>query len=308
MRSQFHFDRVDLLKLKMNSYTKKSRLYRGSSTSSGQNFLFLGEIGQKIILKIALLFLVVLSLNVFQSQIKNLFYVISYPISNLFLQSSDGASNFLKGLLNINKLQVENFSLKKENQDLLSQIALLKGDLKESEDLKIVLKNTRDSGFKIKLTKIIGLNLVSDVVIIDKGLDDGILENMPLISAEKVVYGRVLKAYKNFSEVTLISAKHNAFNIKIQPDDISKITTYGVLKGVGDLSVYLDLVDFESEIKEGDILLTSGSEGSFPRDLLVGKVLSVNKSDLKPFQTAEVQPFFDIKNVENLFVITSYPR
>lgn len=291
----------------MNIYVKKSRLYRGSSTSSGQKgFLLQGNYGQKLLLKVVILFFILLFLNFFQNQIRNLFYITSYPVSNYFLHSGNNTNRFFTGFLNTHKLEGENFDLKKENQDLLSQISLLEDKFKEDNDLKVALQAIKDNGFKIMSTKVVGISLDTDSITIDRGTDDGILENMPLISKEKVIFGKVIKAYKNFSQVVLISAKNNTFDVKMQSEDSAQPTVYGALKGKGNLSVYLDLVNFESEIKEGDVLVTSGLEGVFPRDLLVGQITSVNKSDLKPFQTAEVHPFFEIKNIENLFVITDY--
>src|SRR5207237_1162769 len=104
------------------------------------------------------------------------------------------------------------------------------------------------------------------------------------------------------------SAKTSVVDVKIQQGDITKNLIHGALKGGGNFSIYLDLVDSDSDIKEGDVLVTSALEGIFPPDLLIGKITSSDKNDIKPFQTAKVQPFFDIKNIDNLFVITNYKK
>ncbi|MEK7664081.1 MAG: rod shape-determining protein MreC [Patescibacteria group bacterium] len=263
---------------------------------------------KKISIKVVALILILLFLNVFGNQARNFIYLASYPISKIFLQYGDNINNFFSDFLKARKLNEENINLKREKQDLLLQISLLEDKLKEEYDLKSALQITKNDGFKIFLTKVIGLNLENDTIIIDKGADDGVLESMPLISGEKVIYGRVLKVYKNFSQVLLISAHNNTLNVKIQSYDPVKNTVYGVLKGQGNQSVYLDLVDFESGIKEEDVLVTSGLEGVLPSNLLVGQIISVDKSDLKPFQTAKVRPFFSLKNIKNLFLITNYKK
>lgn len=270
----------------------------------------------KIVQYAGILIFLIIFFNVFQSQIRNSFYFVSQPISNIFLQSGSRAYNFFSRFSSINKLQKENYDLKKEKQDLLLQVSVLQNSLKKYGDLEIALQNIKNSSFKIVMTKTIGLDIVNDLIVIDRGSTDGILENMPLISQEKIVYGRIFKVYKNFSQVLLISARTSAFNVKIleNPDNqpkqesaLTQKTVYGIVRGKGRLSLYLDLVDFNSEIKERDTLVTSGLEGIFPENLLVGQITSVNKNDLKPFQTAEIQPFFDTKNLENLFIITNYP-
>jgi rod shape-determining protein MreC len=156
--------------------------------------------------------------------------------------------------------------------------------------------------------KPIGLDLQQDVVTIDQGSADGIAENMPVISQEKIVYGKVTKVYNNFSEVQLISAKTSVTDVKIQSDDPTATAINGAIKGNGGLGIYLDLVAADAQINQNDVLVTSGLDGIYPRDLLVGRIDSWNKNDVKPFQTAKVSSFSDIKNAENLFVIANYKR
>ena len=272
----------------MNVYTKKRNIWQQK---------YLASIGGAILL--------IILLNIFQSQAKNAFYYVSYPVSEVSINFGQKISGFFGGLLGAGNIQQENNDLKTKNQDLLSEISSLKSIIKENQDLKIALENTKNSNFNLVISKIVGLDLQNDLFLIDKGLDDGVQDNMPVISNEKVIYGKVLKAYKNFSQVVLISRKNDAFEVKVQRDQDQK-TIYGVLRGKGNQSVYMDLVNFDAEINEGDLLVSSGLEGSFPKDLLVGHVTSFNKSDLKPFQTAEVKPLLDFQSIEDLFVITNY--
>jgi len=71
------------------------------------------------------------------------------------------------------------------------------------------------------------------------------------------------------------------------------------------LDVVLDLVPVDDALNEGDILVTSSLEGTFPKGLLVGRITKVEKNDQSPHQRAQVQPFFNI-TADNLFVITNY--
>ena len=80
----------------------------------------------------------------------------------------------------------------------------------------------------------------------------------------------------------------------------------GVVKGSGGLLAYLDLVSSNATLNDADTLITSGLEGIFPKNLLIGKITSVDKNDAKPFQTAKIQPFFSTQNIDTFFVITNY--
>ncbi len=287
----------------MNSHTKKSRWfnYQGVTIRKGQNFLW-----QRILIIVLFLIFLIIFLNLFQLPIRNAFYFISSPISDLSLKAGNSIYSFFSPFFGFSQLKKENNSLKKENQELLLEISLLKEASRDNQLLKESFEFSKERNLNMLLTQIVGIDVQNDFVLIDKGLDDGISENMPVVSSRKVVYGKVFKAYKNFSQVMLISAKNTVTNVKIQNEDKTQSPIYGAIKGKGNLLIYLDLVDSNLKIEDGNTLITSGLDGFFPRDLLVGKVISINRNDLKPFQTAQVQPFFEIKNTDNLFVITNY--
>ena len=278
----------------MNIYLKK------------RNFLW-----QKILIKTVALFAIILFLNIFQNTIRNSFFTLSSPISKTFLQAGNNSSELFNSVTAFDSVKKENNNLKEENQELLYQISILQSSLIQSHVSAEALQNTQNDKFKILPVKVVGLNLENDSILINKGLDSGIKENMPIISSQKVIYGKVTKVYNNFSLVMLISSRGSVLDVKVlqsQNSGAIKAPVHGAIRGLGGLSFYLDLINSDSEIKEGDILTTSALEGIFPADLLVGKIKSVNKDDLKPFQTADMQPFLDIKSNDNLFLIIDYQK
>ena len=99
----------------------------------------------------------------------------------------------------------------------------------------------------------------------------------------------------------LISNKDSSFSAKVFEREAS-----GVVKGKGGLGLYLDKIEKEKEIFEGDLLVTSALGGFFPKDLLVGKIISIKRSDIEPFQTAEIVPNFNLNELDTLFVIDSF--
>lgn len=247
-------------------------------------------------------------LNLFQSQIKNYFYLVSSPIEKVFWRAGDNTSVFFASLINAKSIKEENENLKSENQDLLIKITALQESEKQSQAINEIVLSGQQKEFKLILAGVSGLNSTQDIISINKGSVDGISEGMPVISQQKILFGKVLKVYKNFSEVELISNKSNVLNVRIQNNDTTVAPIYGVVKGNGNLGIYLDLVPVDSIINEGDILVTSALEGTFPKDLLVGKVKETEKNDIKPFQTIKLEPFFNVKSIDNLFVITDYKK
>ena len=62
----------------------------------------------------------------------------------------------------------------------------------------------------------------------------------------------------------------------------------------------------EENLSQGDIVVTSALGGIFPKGLLVGRIKQIKRSDVEPFQQAEIEPFFDISQTNNLFVILEF--
>ena len=260
----------------------------------------------KILIGVVALLFLIWVLNIFVSPIKNAFYNITSPIQKTFWLAGASSSNFFGSLFNGVGLSQENQNLKFENQKLLSQIAALQSIEQGNQAQSDVSSTCQNTGFKLVMAGVSGLN--NDILSINKGSADKIAEGMPVISQQGVLFGEILKVYKKYSDVMLITNKNSVVNVKVQQGDIALPETDGVVKGNGGLSAYLDLIPIDSSINSGDVLVTSALDKSFPKDLLVAKITQIQKNDQKPFQQAQVSLFLDVKTVNNLFVITNYKR
>lgn len=255
---------------------------------------------------VVLLFLLFI-LNIFVSPVKNFFYAISYPFQKTFWTAGESCSSFFDSFSKAGSLARENEKLQSENQKLLSQIAALQSIEQGNQAQSDVSATCQNSGFKFVMAGVVGLD-DNDILSIDKGSADKISEGMPVISQQGVLFGKVFKIYKNFSQVMLISNTNSIVNTKIQQNDVTIPEIDGVVKGLGGLSAYLDLIPISSQINTGDALVTSAIEKSFPKDLLIGKITQISRNDQKPFQQAKLNLFFDVKTTDNLFVITNFKR
>lgn len=244
--------------------------------------------------------------NFFSMGIRNVFYSFSSPIQKTFWSAGDSTAGVLGSLLKIGYLSKENQNLKQENQDLLAQIASLQAINNAGQAQNAVVLATQERGFNLLMAGVIGLD-EQDILSINKGQADGVAEGMPVINQQGALFGKVFKAYQNFSKVMLVSNKNSVVSVKIQQPDVLKPEVDGALKGSGGLNLFLDLVRIDDVITEGDFVVTSALENTFPKDLLVGKITKVEKNDQKPYQQAHVQPFFNVAT-ENLFVITNYKQ
>ncbi len=149
--------------------------------------------------------------------------------------------------------------------------------------------------FKLALAQVIGKDISQDSILINKGVQDGLLKNMPIITEQNVLVGRVSEVYDRFSKVMLISHKDSSLDAGL-----------GIVRGQGNFNLLFDLIPREQEIFQEDIVVTNGLDNDFPKGLLVGQIKEVKKSDLEPFQQAEIEPAFNISRLEKVFIILEF--
>jgi rod shape-determining protein MreC len=292
------------------------------NVSSGASINKKKKILPRILIGFGILFLFIFILNIFSPQIKNYFFVFSLPVQETFFVAGETCSDFLGSFAKSGFYAKENENLKSENKRLLAEIASLQAITTGNQAQSQVSSACQNKGFSLIMAGVSGLE-GQDIISINKGSVDGVAEGMPVIDQKNVLYGKIFKVYKNFSEVMLISNKNSVINVKIMQDreidsavaatsgkdwqTAEKTEIDGVIKGKNQLGVFLDLVPIDSTIKQGDVLLTSALEGTFPKDLLVGKITKVIKNEQDPHQQAQIKPFFNV-SADNLFVITNYKQ
>ena len=277
------------------------------------------------------LLLILFILNIFVAPIRNYFFTASSSIQKTFWSAGETSAGVLSFPFKAGSLEKENENLKIENQNLLSQVAALQSVEQGNPAQSQVSISCQNSGFQFVMAGVIGLD--NDILSISKGSVDGITEGMPVINQQNVLVGKVFKVYTNFSEIMLVSNKNSVINVKVQQNNVQNapanlvapsdpnapaigaalvpsenLEIDGVVKGDGGLNAHLDLIPINSSVNPEDVLVTSSLEKSFPKDLLLGKVIKMTKNDQKPFQQGQVKLFFDVKTADNLFVITNYKR
>ena len=152
------------------------------------------------------------------------------------------------------------------------------------------------------LAQIIGKDISQDFILIDKGIEDGLAKDMPIITEEKVLIGRITELYDKFSKVMLISHKESSFDVKI----LSQNECSGVVRGLGSLKLLVDFIPRDEELYQGDIVVTSAFGGIFTDNLLVGEIKTIRKKDVESFQQAEIDSAFNISQSEDIFVILEF--
>jgi len=199
---------------------------------------------------------------------------------------------------------VDNVSTHDENKKLKKELWILREanfqlfeTRLQNQRLRRLLQFDLELPFKLIAANIIGSSpspLKSQIIIIDKGSDHGLVEGMPVKAYDGIV-GRIYIVGEKSSEVMLIT------------DPLSSLDAYvhrsrarGIVKGLGGLC-FMDYLEKNSDIMIGDKIVTSGKDGFFPRGMLVGTVSEVYSKGVN--LNAKIQPNIDIRSVEEVLVI-----
>jgi rod shape-determining protein MreC len=190
--------------------------------------------------------------------------------------------------------------LRVENVKLQLLIAKQKDLEKENDALRDQFKTTTPSAKQLVPAQVIGGK--SDEVILDKGSADGIKINSLLIIKDNVI-GRIVKVSVYRSVGELLTKDNTSFTAKT-----AKTSALGIIQGKGETLVLSNVV-LADKLEKNDIVVTKGdidqNGGGFPPDLVVGKIVSVNKKDSELFQSAEVEPLVNFRRTETVFVMVN---
>jgi rod shape-determining protein MreC len=196
--------------------------------------------------------------------------------------------------------------LQKENEILKQRIVELE---KESQQMReTALANERFQKllqFREKLSPsviaaaVIGQDPSSwfKSVTINKGEKDGLKKGMAVISPEGVI-GQILKTAPNHSVVLLLTDYNSAIDTIVQ-----RTRAKAMVEGKGENRCQLKYLLRTEEAAVGDIVVTSGLSGNFPKGLMVGEIRKVDKKGHGVFQFAELIPSVDLTKLEEVLVI-----
>jgi len=200
-------------------------------------------------------------------------------------------------------LRQQNAILTNENSQLQTQIIQLQQQLREAQVLYALLDFARSRPEnEYVASAVIGRDPSPflSYVIIDHGSDSGMRHGMPVVTQQGLV-GRVDAVTSSAARLQLITDPGSTVNVRLQSTQ-----TETLLKGslTGDLT--LEMIPQEVKLKAGDLVLTSGLGGTYPSDILVGQVVSIQSREGELFQSASIQPAVDFSRLRAVLVISNF--
>ncbi|MCZ7565731.1 MAG: rod shape-determining protein MreC [Burkholderiales bacterium] len=199
-------------------------------------------------------------------------------------------------------LQRENEALRAEQ--LRSAPALLALDALKAENE--VLRETLAARTKLPQSSIFaeivyaGRDPFSRKVIVDKGSQQGVQLGQPVIDARGVL-GQITRVHPLLAEVTLVVDKDHPVPVQVVRNGLR-----GVVYGSGDgATLELRHMATNAEVEVGDVLVTSGIDGVYPRGLPVARVTSVERDAAAAFADIRCQPAAEVGSNRQVLVLTA---
>lgn len=192
--------------------------------------------------------------------------------------------------------------LRRENEELTARLAELEELRVENESLRSMLAMASEAGLSGLGASVIGVSADAwqDTITIDRGSLDGVEAGMPVTDGAGAV-GQVSAVGPTSSTVTLLTDSTSAASAMLQG---SRAT--GVLRGSVDGSLHLEYVETSASVSVGDLVVTSGLGGAYPKGLLIGTVASVTSSPSDVYYSIVVAPAARQGSYEEVLVVTSF--
>lgn len=227
-----------------------------------------------------------------QSMVSPLQYIASTP-----KQAIDWA---VENIATRRQLIDENQKLKSNELIYKEQAMQLEIVKQENERLRALLSSPVRKDAKKMVAEILSVDSdpYSHQVVINRGANDGLFEGQPVI-ADKGIVGQVLHVGTISSRVILITDVTQSIPVRIKRNGVRLLAN-----GTGTIErLTHNFVPHTTDIKEGDLLVTSGLGGKFPEGYPVAEVKAVRTDESRPFAQVQSQPTSDIDRLRYMLLI-----
>jgi rod shape-determining protein MreC len=221
------------------------------------------------------------------------------PLASMITVSVKDLAGVWKRYILLVGLEDENGRLKRDNALLIQEINRYREGYLENIRLQKLLSLKERTNHHTVAAMVIGRDQTSmmKAILINKGTTHGLRLDLTVIADQGVV-GRIVETSAHVSRVLLLIDENSNTDALVQENRIQ-----GILQGAASLGCSLKYVPKTESVSVGNIVVTSGLSGLFPKGLLLGVVKNVEKTDSGLFQRIDVAPFVDFSKIEEVMVI-----
>ena len=233
-------------------------------------------------------------------EIRQAFAIVIYPVQNL-ANTPSAAYDAISEFFASQYLTVENEDLKQQHLIDHGQLQRLRALEAENEQLRKLLEAGQRLESKAVMAEILHVprDPFNRKVILDKGSQSGIQPGQVVVDDVGVV-GQITRNYPWLSEVTLITDKDHSVPVQVVRNGLRS-----VVSGTGkDGTLELRYVAVNTDIEEGDMLVTSGIDGVYPPGLPVAVVSKIERNPTYVFAQVTCTPAAGVGHYRQLLILS----
>lgn len=225
------------------------------------------------------------------------------PFQQLVTRSMHAAGNLWRQYFYLVSVSKENDRLKKDLDRAVEKLTRIEEVELANQRLRQLLNFKETARLTVLPAEVISRDPSAwfKTMIIDKGRADGVRKGLPVVLPQGVA-GQVVEAADRYAKIMLIIDRNSAVDALIQRN-----RARGIIKGASADRCYLEYVLRKHEIVVGDIVISSGLDGVYPKGLRIGEVAEVSNHEADIFKDITVRPYVDFEQLEEVLIILNPP-
>lgn len=254
---------------------------------------------------------IVLHVGLISAQVSNatglpLLQVVTFgafaEVQRLTMNAVDGVRGIWTGYIGLREAHIENEALKEQLRALQVRLQEERALASRTEGLRQLLELRERAGLETAAAEVIGAAADPDIrtITIDKGSDAGLQADQAVISAAGVV-GRLILPSRRAAQVQLLIDGNAAVGAAIE-----RSRAQGVVVGAGAGELRMQYVPGTADVNVGDLVVTSGIDGIYPKGFVIGTVESVD-GGRGTYHEIVVRPAVDFTRLEEVLVVLTPP-
>lgn len=211
------------------------------------------------------------------------------PIQWATAQITSSVRSGVNRYLTLRDARLETEQLRAERADLQAKLIAAQEEVRLARQIQALQQWQSTQSYPLTLSRVIARDASQwfSTVVIDRGTTAGVSKDQPVVTADGLV-GRVIYAGPLSARVLLLTdERHGAGAIIGQLADSRLL---GVIKGRNDVRCEMKFVATPEKIASGELVLTSGQDGIYPRGLVIGKVRRTDGEVATSTAAIEVEP------------------
>ncbi|HZI94282.1 MAG TPA: rod shape-determining protein MreC [Patescibacteria group bacterium] len=220
------------------------------------------------------------------------------PFLSVASSVTGGGAGVWDEYVNLRHTRARNASLEEKVGQLEMELKKLEEARIENDRLRALLDLKEGMGISTVPSRVIGNNStgLSRTLLVNRGSDSGVKPNMAVVGSSGVV-GRVWTVSPGLSKVQLLTDAAAGTAVLLQ-----RTRVQGILMGGGTDLCTLEYISTLEDVKEGDLVITSGLDGIYPKGLPVGRVGKVSPGE-GIFWTIAVIPRVEFNRLEEVLIL-----